>query len=197
MIQHKVTTFICNKYIRSDSPIALVNRKIFSLHSRRKFHCVKFLHNIMARYMNITDLPYLHPVAARQTRNTSTHFLQPIFSKTNTFWKLFSENYSTLELTSDWVIMWQNSVVSGRTYFMLDLRLLFLADVEFDWLYKSVSLIIMQLLFLFHSQWVVFIAYFCLIFDYCTIARTKLSLSLLMCAASPAWAKWPAVFSNK
>lgn len=75
MIQRKATRFIFNKYRRSDSPSEIMKKnKLFSLHSRRKFHRIKFLHNIMTGYTKLTDLPYLCPVTTSQTKHTRVHF---------------------------------------------------------------------------------------------------------------------------
>lgn len=107
MIQRKDTRFIFNKYKRSDSPSEIMKKnKIFSLHSRRKFHRIKFLHNITTGYPKLTDL-YLRPVTTRQTRHTRAHFLQPIFART----KAFQNSYFPRTI-QDWNMLPESVIMS-------------------------------------------------------------------------------------
>lgn len=108
MIQRKATRFIVNKYRRSDSPSEIMKKnKIVSLHSRRKFHRIKFLHNVMTGYTKLTDLPYLRPVTTRQTRHTRANILQPIFART----KAFQNSYFPRTI-QDWNILPESVIMS-------------------------------------------------------------------------------------
>lgn len=110
MIQRKATRFIFNKYKRTGSPSALMTEnKIFPLLSRRKFHRIKFLHNMLTGNLNVNDLPYLRPIITRQTGHTRPHTLNLIFAKTkalkNSFFPKTIEDWNRLP---DSVIMSPN-----------------------------------------------------------------------------------------
>lgn len=69
-IQRKAVRFIFNKYRSTDSPTALLQcAKLASLETRSKFHCLKFLHQLIHRKLRIDSESFLTLNRARETQH--------------------------------------------------------------------------------------------------------------------------------